>query len=181
MKKPTKAKATPTEDISELVMELSEGKPVSVSVTGEVRARDLLQEFLGAADMIGAQEQIADTALNPRRFTSATKGTPMDAKYYEAHESELEKARPVLEKLVRDVNTLARFALVRGVDREKASEKVMLAWNEAILLNKWTTLPPLCTRCGRPVLVRGLSTTTCSTKCGDAVSEARKKAAKRKR
>lgn len=159
------------------------GQTAGMTVT-TADPRELLEALLVAADIDQVRGRAA-REMNARRRAAAEKRTPRGEAYSDAFTRELEAARPILEALVSRVRALARLALIRGADREREAARIALDWNRAIREGKWTTLPPLCVRCGRPVLVRGWSSDglaeTCTKACGDAVRDAKKKAAKRRR
>lgn len=94
-----------------------------------------------------------------------------------AYRRELDEVEPVLHLLLKRVEALTTFPLLRPNEYEREWRDIIATWNQKIRDRSWLEITPLCEVCGKPVQRRGTwrseekpnlpqITFVCSDRCG---------------
>lgn len=148
------------------------GAPI-VGTTPAARGLAALEEFLQAFGLEAERAHAAGrTSESRRRAEQESNGN---------HVAEVAAAAEDLERLVARVRELRALPFTREGVREIEETRKYLTeeWGHLVLENDWSTLPMLCPRCSRVVLVR--ASIWCSDACRRAAATAKSKARARRR
>ena len=171
-------------------------RPIVRGVTPSAEAHDLYDRLMQLAriDEARAEFERGPVAERPKR---ARAGVPNGAAGIRHHTRELVAALPVLRAIlsraaVAGVTSFGGVAERRpdGSEPDAAARMKRYAvgwrsfadeWNEAIELNGWRTLAPICRACGLAVLVRGADafgrlSFACSNRCAATLREGKSRA-----
>jgi hypothetical protein len=138
-------------------------------------ARRLLDELFGAFGIDEARRRgTRDEATLDRLRKRVREGLPTDpAEAIARGHEELILALPLLTELVSETRSLNASApkLLQPRVYERRWQEIVDRWNAAIIERGWLTLPPLCSVCGTPVLLKAAARgsrklgTECSAEC----------------
>lgn len=148
------------------------GAPIT-GRTPAARGLAALEEFLSAFGLEAERAHAAErTAESRRRAEQDSNGN---------HLAEVAAAAEDLERLVARLRELKTLPLTREGVREIEETRKYLTeeWGHLVLENEWRTLPMLCPRCSRVVLVR--ASVWCSDACRKAAATAKSKERARRR